>query len=207
MKYRQGLVFSYQRFENALISIISIGPLTRFTPILNFPGNFFHKNWVSLELLNVVLKIVYQIKGTCSAKIDFFFMWRRITTALKEFRVSNNQQYYMWDTRHLLGRVDGHKQKSSSVYKQFSNKHNYTATPTCLPVQPTSLFGERLKEAKCLILGLKRSLVTKSSDLKLTQIHKFAFYQIWLFHRFNRWLYVLDNLLSFSFQYHGSSFA
>ena len=38
----------------------------------------------------------------------------------------------MWDTRHLLERIDGHKQKSSSVYKQFSNKHNYTATATCL---------------------------------------------------------------------------
>ena len=40
MKYRvrwQALVFSYQRFENALISIISIRPLTRITPILNFP--------------------------------------------------------------------------------------------------------------------------------------------------------------------------
>ena len=37
MKYRQALVFSYQRFENALISIISIRSLTRITPILNFP--------------------------------------------------------------------------------------------------------------------------------------------------------------------------
>ena len=75
------------------------------------------------------------------------------------------------------------------------------------PVQLASLFGERLKEAKSLILGLKRSLVTKSSDLKLTQIHKFAFYYIWLFHRFNRWFCVLDNFLSFSFQYRWSSFA
>ena len=74
MKYRQALGFSYQRFENALISIISIGPLTRFTPILNFPGNFFPKNWVSLKFLNVVLKIVYQIKGTCSVKMDFFYL-------------------------------------------------------------------------------------------------------------------------------------
>ena len=73
MKYRQALVFSHQRFENALISIISIGPLTRFTPILNFPI-FFRNNGVSLELLNVVLKMVYQVKGTCSLKIDFFYL-------------------------------------------------------------------------------------------------------------------------------------
>ena len=47
MKYRLPFVFSYARFENALICIIS-----RFRPILNFP--IFHKNGASLELLNIV---------------------------------------------------------------------------------------------------------------------------------------------------------
>ena len=37
-------------------------------------SNFFLKNGVSLEVLNVVLKMVYQIKGTCSVKIDFFYL-------------------------------------------------------------------------------------------------------------------------------------
>ena len=47
MKYRMPFVFSYERFENALICIIS-----RFRPILNFP--IFLKNGASLELLNIV---------------------------------------------------------------------------------------------------------------------------------------------------------
>ena len=55
MKYRMPFVFSYERFENALICIIS-----GFRPILNFP--IFLKNGASLELLNIVtvFEIVYQ---------------------------------------------------------------------------------------------------------------------------------------------------
>ena len=148
MKYRQALVFSYQRFENALISIISIRSLTRITPILNFP----------------ILSQKRDLDGTfkCCFKNSlpnwrdlfpenrFFFIWRWMTTALKEFRVSNNQQYYMRDTRHLLERIDGHKQKSSSVYKQFSNKHNYTATPTCL-LEQFDVFAKCYTKFDCLI--------------------------------------------------------
>ena len=47
MKYRLPFVFSYARFENALICTIS-----RFRSILNFP--IFRKNGASLELLNIV---------------------------------------------------------------------------------------------------------------------------------------------------------
>ena len=47
MKYRLPFVFSQERFENALICIIS-----RFRPILNF--SIFRKNGASLELLNIV---------------------------------------------------------------------------------------------------------------------------------------------------------
>ena len=56
----------------------------------------------------------------------------------------------MRDTRHLLERIDGHKQKSSSVYKQFSNKHNYTATPTCL-LEQFDVFAKCYTKFDCLI--------------------------------------------------------
>ena len=46
-------VFLYERFENALICIISIGPSTELRPIFNFP---FPKNEASLELLNIVFE-------------------------------------------------------------------------------------------------------------------------------------------------------
>ena len=74
MKYREALVFSHQRFENALISIISSGPLTRFTSILKFPVFFFFffKTGISLELLNSVFKNGLP-KGNYSGKIDSFF--------------------------------------------------------------------------------------------------------------------------------------
>ena len=58
MNYRLASVFSYKRFENALICIISIGPSTELRPILNFP--MFRKNGASLEFLNVAFEIVYQ---------------------------------------------------------------------------------------------------------------------------------------------------
>ena len=48
MKYRLPFVFSCERFENALICIIS-----RFRPILNF--SIFRKNGTLLELLNIVM--------------------------------------------------------------------------------------------------------------------------------------------------------
>ena len=69
MKYRQALVFSHQRFENALISIISIGPLTRFTSILKFP--IFLKNGISLDFWILFLKTVYQ-KGIVREKTIIF---------------------------------------------------------------------------------------------------------------------------------------
>ena len=64
MNYRLAIVFSYERFETALICIISFEPSSRFRPILNIP--VFRKNGASLDLLNIVFKIVYQ-KG--------FFWW------------------------------------------------------------------------------------------------------------------------------------
>ena len=45
MNYRLAFVFSYERFENALICIISRGPSTFL---------FFRKGEASLELLNIV---------------------------------------------------------------------------------------------------------------------------------------------------------
>ena len=55
----------------------------------------------------------------------------------------------MWDTRPLFERVDGHKQKSSSVYKQFSNKHNIAA-PTCL-LEQFDVFAKCYTKFDCLI--------------------------------------------------------
>ena len=70
MKYRQALVFSYQRFENALISIISIGPLTRITPILNFP--IFSQKRDLVGTIKYCFKKVYQ-KVLVRGKSFFFF--------------------------------------------------------------------------------------------------------------------------------------
>ena len=68
-------VFSYERFENALICIIS-----RFRPILNFP--IFRKNGASLELLNIVTVFENSLpKGSFGEikKIRIFWTaWRRI---------------------------------------------------------------------------------------------------------------------------------
>ena len=55
----------------------------------------------------------------------------------------------MWDTRRLLKRIDGHKQKSSSVYKHFLNKHNI-ATPTCL-LEQFDVFAKCHTKFDCLI--------------------------------------------------------
>ena len=150
MKYRQALVFSYQRFENALISIISIGPLTRFTSILKFP--IFLKNGISLELLNSVFKNSLS-KGNCSGKNDYFFQRRILNNylqrLLKSFGSRIISNHYICDTRHLLKRIDGHKQKSSSHYKHFLNKHNF-ATPTCL-LKQFDVFAKCHTKFDCLI--------------------------------------------------------
>ena len=60
-------VFSYERFENALICIIS-----RFRPILNFP--IFRKNGASLELLNIVT--VFENSLPKGPKFEFFELHR-----------------------------------------------------------------------------------------------------------------------------------
>ena len=64
-------VFLYERFENALICIISIGPSTELRPIFNFP---FPKNGASLELLNIVFENSFP-KGFfwCNEKKSEFF--------------------------------------------------------------------------------------------------------------------------------------
>ena len=54
MNYRLAIVFSYKRFETALICIISFEPSSRFRPILNIP--VFRKNGASLDLLNIVFE-------------------------------------------------------------------------------------------------------------------------------------------------------
>ena len=54
MNYSLAFVFSYERFENAVICIICFGPSTRFRPILNIP--VFRKNGASLDLLNIVFE-------------------------------------------------------------------------------------------------------------------------------------------------------
>ena len=54
MNYRLAFVVSYERIENALIYIISIGPSTKLRPIFNYPT--FHKNETLLELLNIVFE-------------------------------------------------------------------------------------------------------------------------------------------------------
>ena len=73
MKYRMPFVFSYERFENALICIIS-----RFRPILNFP--IFRKNGASLELLNIVTVFENSLPkgpfGEIKKKFEFFKLHR-----------------------------------------------------------------------------------------------------------------------------------
>ena len=54
MNYGLAFVFSYERFENALICIISIRPSTELRPIFNFP--IFRKNGASMEFLNIVFE-------------------------------------------------------------------------------------------------------------------------------------------------------
>ena len=56
MNYRLASVFSYERFGNALICIISIGPSTRHDQVeADSQLSYFRKNGASLELLRVSL--------------------------------------------------------------------------------------------------------------------------------------------------------
>ena len=78
MNYRLAFVFSYERFENAVICIICFGPSTRFRPILNIP--VFRKNGASLDLLNIVFENSLP-KGFFFGEIkkkSNFLIWGRI---------------------------------------------------------------------------------------------------------------------------------
>ena len=77
MNYRLAFVFSYERFENAVICIICFGPSTRFRSILNIP--VFRKNGASLDLLNIVFENSLP-KGSflVREKKSNFLIWRRI---------------------------------------------------------------------------------------------------------------------------------
>ena len=69
MNYRLAFVFSYERFKNTLICIISVEPSTRFRPILNFP--IFRQNGASLELLNIVFN---------NSLLKGFYWWNKKKT-------------------------------------------------------------------------------------------------------------------------------
>ena len=71
MNYRLAFDFSYERFEKALICIISIGPSTELRHILTFL--FFAKMELCWDFWILFLKIVYQ-KGFFGEikKIEFF---------------------------------------------------------------------------------------------------------------------------------------
>ena len=57
MNYRLASVFSYERFGNALICIISIAPSTRHDQVeADSQLSYFRKNGASLELLNIVFE-------------------------------------------------------------------------------------------------------------------------------------------------------
>ena len=57
MNYRLASVFSYERFGNALIFIISIGSSTRHDQVeADSQLSYFRKNGASLELLNIVFE-------------------------------------------------------------------------------------------------------------------------------------------------------
>ena len=93
MNCRLAFVFSYERFKNALICIISIGPSTELSPIFNFPT--FRKNETSLELFNIVFENSFP-KGFfwCNEKKSEFFhlaLYSRYlqTTALKSWLFQN----------------------------------------------------------------------------------------------------------------------
>ena len=75
MNYRVALVFSYERFENALFCINSIGHSTRLRSIFNFP--IFRKNGASPGTFEYCfLKMVY-LKGFLVKKKNPNFLIRR----------------------------------------------------------------------------------------------------------------------------------
>ena len=73
MNYGIAFVFSYERFENVLICIISIGPSTELRPIFDFP--IFRKNGALLELLNIVFEYCIFVE---LIKNLHFLIWRQI---------------------------------------------------------------------------------------------------------------------------------
>ena len=85
MKYRLPFVFSYERFENALICIIS-----RFRPILNFP--VFRKNGASLELLNIVTVFENSLPKGSFGEI-FWTAWRRILDSYRQRLLNMNRSH------------------------------------------------------------------------------------------------------------------
>ena len=83
-------VFSYERFENALICIIS-----RFRPILNFP--IFRKNGASLELLNIVTVFENSLPkgsfGEIKKILIFWTAWRRILDSYRQRLLNMNRSH------------------------------------------------------------------------------------------------------------------
>ena len=91
MKYRLPFVFSCERFENALICIIS-----RFRPILNF--SIFRKNGTSLELLNIVMVFENSLSKGPFGEIKkknriFWTAWRRILDSYRQRLLNMNRSH------------------------------------------------------------------------------------------------------------------
>ena len=70
MNYGLAFPFLCERFENALICIISIGPSTELRPIFNFP--IFRKNRASLEFLKIVFEYWILYFWWNKKKFEFF---------------------------------------------------------------------------------------------------------------------------------------
>ena len=94
MKCRLPFAFSYERFENTPVCIIS-----RFRPILNFP--IFCKNGASVELLNIVTVFENSLpKGSFmffwwnKKKIRIFWTaWRRILDSYRQRLLNMNRSH------------------------------------------------------------------------------------------------------------------
>ena len=150
MKYRvrwQALVFSYQRFENALISIISIRPLTRITPILNFPILSQKRDLVGT--FKGCLLWFTKLEGLVPWKSIFFLSgagWQRLSKSFGSRIISNiTCGIHAICLNALMVQAE-----IFFVYKQFWNKHNYTATPTCL-LEQFDVFAKCHTKFDCLI--------------------------------------------------------
>ena len=82
MNYRVAFVFSYERFENALFYINSIGPSTRLRSIFNFP--IFRRNGVSPGTFEYCfLKMVY-LKGFLVKKNSNFLIRRGVLDSYRQ---------------------------------------------------------------------------------------------------------------------------